>query len=77
MTSWMYLFDTLVRARTHQGPHAYPGVCPRGIDVDNVLHHRMVQQKAVDGAVAPLDEEVLEAALVESFDALLATVTAT
>jgi len=68
------ILDALVRAGLHQSAHAAPGVRSGGIDVDDVLHHDVVEEPAVDGTVAALDEVLLEAALVEALDALLAAV---
>lgn len=68
------LVDALVRAGRHEGAHAHPGVRPGAVDVDNVLHHGVVEEEAVDGPVAALDEEVLEPAQVQPPDARLAAV---
>lgn len=68
------LLDALVRARLHERAHAAPGVRARLVDVDNVLHHDVVQQPAVHRSVAALDEALLEPALVEALDARFAAV---
>lgn len=72
----VHLVDALVRAGAHEGAHAHPRVRARLVDVDNVLQHGMVQQKAVHGPVAALDKHLLEPALVQSLDAGLASVAA-
>lgn len=69
VAAWMRLIDTVVGAGAHDGAHAHPGVAGVGVDIDNVLHHGVVQQEAVHGAVAALDKGGLEAALVEAADA--------
>lgn len=74
MAPGMRLIHTLMRARAHQRSHPDPRVRACGVHVDNVLHHGVVQQKSVDGAIATLDKHRLEAALVEAFDACFAAV---
>lgn len=73
MTSRMLFLDALVSPRSHEGTKSTPGV-RFGVAVDDVLHHGVIEQEAVHGAVASLDEVLLEPALVEAADALLATV---
>lgn len=68
------VLDSLMRPRRHERPHAHPRVRPRGIHIDNILQHGVVQQKAVNGPVAPCDEIGLETALVEPLNAGFAAV---
>lgn len=63
-----------MRTRAHQRPHTHPRVRACGVHVDNILHHGVVQQETVDGAIATFDKHTLEAALVEAFDACFAAV---
>lgn len=74
MAPRMRLIHTLMRSRAHERPHAHPRVRARGVHVDNVLHHGVVQQEPMDGPIATFDKQVLEAALVEALDACFAAV---
>lgn len=61
--------DGLVRAGLHERAHAAPRVRARGVHVDDVLRHDVVEQPALDGAVATGDKVLLEPVLVEPLDA--------
>lgn len=74
MAPGMRLIHTLMGTRTHERSHPDPRVRARGVHVDNVLHHGVVEQKSVDGAIATFDKHTLEAALIEAFDACFAAV---
>lgn len=74
MTSWVCLVDRIVSPSAHEGPHAYPSVRSSGIHVHDILHHDVVEEEPVYGAVAALDEGVLEPALVQPLDAFFAAI---
>lgn len=63
-----------MRPGLHQGAHSTPGVRPARVDVDDVLHHDVVEQETADGAVTSVDEALLEAAVVESFYAFFSSI---
>lgn len=72
-----------VNARLHQRPEAALGRGARAVrggggvvDVHDALHLRVVEEEAVDGAVAPAGEDPGEAAGIETGDALLPQVAA-
>lgn len=77
MTPRVYLIDTLVGARAHEGPHAHPRVGSGLVHVDDILQHGMVQQKAVHWAITTLDKQLLKTTLVETFYPCFATVATT
>lgn len=68
MTSWVCLVDRIVSPSAHEGPHAYPSVRASGIHVHDILHHDVVEEEPVYGAVAAFDESVLEPALIQPLD---------
>lgn len=70
----MCLVDRIVCTGAHEGTHSDPGVRSSRIDVHDILHHNVVQQEPVYGAVAALDESVLEPALVQPLDAFFAAI---
>lgn len=74
MSPRVRLVHALMRTSTHERPHTDPRVCSGGVHIDNILHHGVVEQEAVYGAITSLDKEVLESALVETFDACFAAV---
>ena len=53
----------------HQGAETSAGGFAIGVDVHNALHLRVIEEKAVDGAVAAVDKAGGEAAKVEALDA--------
>lgn len=65
VAAWVCLVDRVVSPGLHESAHAAPGVCARGVNVHDVLTHNMVKEEPVDGPVAPFDEDVLEAALIQ------------
>lgn len=77
MSAGVRLIHALVCAGAHERTHADPRVRPGRVHVDNVLHHGVVEKKAVYGTIAPLDEYVLESSLVEALDTFLAAVAGT
>lgn len=73
VTTRVLFLDTLVSTGGHQGAKSAPsmGLC---VTVDYVLEHRVIQQESIDGTVAASDKILLEASLVQTADASLASV---
>jgi hypothetical protein len=73
----MLLCDAIVRSSGHESPHPTPSPSPLLVDVDNLLHHGMIEQISKYRTIPSFGKFVPKPVDVETFDTFLLPISTT
>ena len=75
--SWMLMCDAGVRSSGHESPHPTPSPSPLLVDIDDLLHHGVIEQVSKYRTIPSFGKFVPKSVDVETFDTFLLPISTT